>query len=333
MLIEEQVSFATHSTFKVGGAIAYRVTIESLQDIADATAFIDAARLPHLVLGGGSNILARDELLNAVAVRVGMNTITQRDSTTISVDAGAQWDDVVAYAVQNNVWGIENLSAIPGTVGGAVVQNIGAYGAALSQVVVRVRAFDTLMKKEVEFDNAACKFGYRSSIFKSSLDRYILLNAQLCVAREAQPQIAYKDLALYFKDKRSPSLAEVRAAVQSIRSKKFPPLDAYGTAGSFFLNIVVNGEEAERLRNKYPDMPLFVLPEGGIKVPVGWFFEHILHLKGYQDGLVEAWREQALVIVAHHGATANDVLKFVKKISDRAQTEIGITLVSEVRVL
>lgn len=333
MLVEEHVSIAANSTFKVGGPAAYRVTIESLKDTSDALAFTDAAKLPHVVLGGGSNILARDTRHDVVVVRVGMNSTELRKNSHIVADAGATWDDVVEYAVEKNLWGIENLSAIPGTVGGAIVQNIGAYGTALSQTVVRVRAFDTLSKKVVEFDNTSCAFGYRSSIFKSSLDRYIILNAELRMARDTTPQITYKDLALYFQSRDIPSLTDIRAAVQDIRSKKFPPLDAYGTAGSFFLNIVVDKAEAARLHDAYPAMPLFVLPEGGIKVPVGWFFEHVLRLKGYQEGLVEAWREQALVIVAHHGATADDVLGFVKKISDRAQTEIGITLVPEVRVL
>jgi UDP-N-acetylmuramate dehydrogenase len=333
MLIEERVPFATNSTFKVGGVAQYRVTLESSEDIPDAIEFVDTTKLPHIVLGGGSNILARDLHHSVVVMRVGMNTIRQSDDSIISADAGALWDDVVKFAVERNLWGIENLSAIPGTVGGAVVQNIGAYGAALSQVVVRVCAFDTYTKKKVEFENFACNFGYRSSIFKSLLDRYIVLTVDLRVTRDTALQISYKDLALYFQDHQSPNLSEVRTAVQKIRSRKFPPLDEYGTAGSFFLNIVVNEETAERLRNKYPAMPLFVLPEGGIKVPVGWFFEHVLNLKGYQEGLVEAWREQALVIVAHRGATANDVLDFVNKILDRAQNEIGITLVPEVRVL
>ncbi len=333
MLIEEHVSIAQHSTFKVGGSVAYRITLESLGDLDDALAFIDAAKLPHVVLGGGSNILARDTHYDVVVVRVGMNSIEQSSSSHIVADAGATWDDVVAYAVERNLWGIENLSAIPGTIGGAIVQNIGAYGAALSEVVVRVRAFDTLSKKEVEFDNAACAFGYRSSIFKLSLDRYIILSAELRMNQDTTPHLDYKDLAHYFQNQQAPSLSAVRAAVQEIRSKKFPPLAEYGTAGSFFLNIVVDEVEAERLRVTYPAMPLFVLPEGGIKVPVGWFFEHVLRLKGYQEGLVEAWRDQALVIVAHRGATANNILEFVKKISERAQNEIGITLESEVRVL
>jgi UDP-N-acetylmuramate dehydrogenase len=250
----------------------------------------------------------------------------------VSVSAGAIWDDVVAYAVEREWWGIENLSAIPGTMGGAVVQNIGAYGAVLSDTIADVTAYDTHEKNTVTFTRAQCAFGYRDSLFKRSSDQYIVLRATLSLSTTPTPVLTYKDLHATFAGSSNVMLVDIRNAICDIRSRKFPPLTEYGTAGSFFLNPIGDSETAALLMRTYQDMPVFELPEGGIKIPLGWFFEHVLKLKGYTEGPVEAWREQALVLVAHSGATATEVKNFAQKIIARAQTELKIKITPEVRI-
>lgn len=331
MRIEEQVPFAHLTTFKVGGVARYVVTVESEDELPQVAAFAKEKGLPLIPLGGGSNMLGPDGVCEAVFVRLSDDRVAVSGDTIVA-SAGASWDELVARAVTERLWGLENLSGIPGTVGGALVQNAGAYGAVLSDTLVRADAFDTHTLAFVSFERDACVFGYRTSIFKTERDRYILVSATFLLTKRPAPNIGYKDLAARFAGTQ-PSLDELRSAVLDIRSKKFPPLDTYGTAGSFFLNPVVSEGEALRMKALHPDMPLFEMPEGGVKVPIGWHFEHVLKLRGFREGRVEAWREQALVLVAHPGATSSAVRDFAKKISERAERELGIKISPEVRLL
>lgn len=331
MKLEEYVPFSTLTTFKVGGSVRFVLTIEDVSDCANAVACAKEKQLPLIPFGGGSNILGTDDTLKAVMVRVAMQDISVGDDMLV-VDAGASWDRVVETAVSEGLWGIENLSGIPGTMGGAVVQNIGAYGAVLSDTLESVTAFDTRTGVSKEFLKAECSFGYRTSIFKTERDRYIILSALLKLSRVQNPTLTYKDLATRFHAT-APSLRDIRTAVIEIRRSKFPDLGQFGTAGSFFLNPVVPAQAAERIQERYPEMPVFALPEGGTKVPLGWFFDHVMKLRGHREGNVEAWRAQALVIVAHAGATAKEVSTFAESITTRAKKEIGVEITPEVRVL
>lgn len=331
MKVEEHVPFSTLTTFKVGGSVRYVLTVEDVSECSRAVTFAKEHSLPLIPLGGGSNMLGVDGVLDAVFVRVlSSGVVTSGDVLTI--DAGSSWDQVVAHSVAVGLWGLENLSAIPGTVGGAVVQNIGAYGAVLSDVVESVDAYDTHTGTLVSFSKDACAFGYRTSVFKQNEDQYIVVQATLRLSYELGHTLTYKDLQERFGDT-APSLQEIRTAVMQIRERKFPPLSEFGTAGSFFLNPVMTDAEASRVQAAYPAMPLFPLPEGGVKVPLAWFLDHVMELRGAREGSVEAWRDHVLALVAHPGATAEEVRKFAKKISDRALSELHIHIHPEVRFL
>jgi UDP-N-acetylmuramate dehydrogenase len=329
MKIEENVPFSAITTFKVGGVARYLITLESLDDLPEVVAFAKHTSLPLVPIGGGSNILGPDGVLDAVLVRVQDDTRVFADET-VTVGAGASWDRVVREAVEHGLWGIENLSAIPGTIGGAVVQNIGAYGAVLSDVIESVRVFDTHQGMVREILRSECAFGYRTSIYKSERDRFIILSATLKLSFAPKPNLGYADLKSL--DASSP-VNMIRDAVLHVRAQKFPDLSEFGTAGSFFLNPIADADMARALQSRFPNMPVFDLPEGGIKIPLGWFFEHVLQLKGVRSGAVEAWRAQALVIAAHPGATSEEIKNFVAHITDRAKKELQIDIVPEVRVL
>lgn len=329
MKIEEHVPLALLTTFKVGGPARYVLTLESEDDVAHAVQFARAQGLPLIPLGGGSNVLAPDEPLHAVVVRVGMQR-SFCNGTRVCADAGASWDAVVAQTVSRGLWGIENLSAIPGTVGGAVVQNIGAYGAVLSHTLRQVKAYDIQKNQFVTFNSNECLFGYRTSVFKQMRDRYVITEVEFELSERGTPNLSYTDLAVCSN---TSTPTAVRDCVTQIRAKKFPPLTDFGTAGSYFLNPIVTAPQARELQKKYPTMQVFTLPEGGIKVPLGWYFEHVLGIRGFREGNVEAWREQALVIAAHSGATAQEIKNFTKKICARARAELGIILSPEVREL
>lgn len=331
MKVEAHVPFSTLTTFKVGGSVRYVLTVEDVTECNAAVAFAKEHALPLIPVGGGSNMLGVDGVLEAVFVRVLNGSVVTSDDV-LTIDAGSSWDQVVAHSVDVGLWGLENLSAIPGTVGGAVVQNIGAYGAVLSDMVVSVDAYDTHTGTPVSFSKDACAFGYRTSVFKQNEDRYVVLRVTLRLSQVPRPALGYADLQARFGHT-APSLQEIRTAVMQIREQKFPPLSQFGTAGSFFLNPVMTEQDAQRVQARYPGIPVFPLPEGGVKIPIAWFLDHILKLRGVRDGGVEAWRNHVLALVAHPGATAEEVREFAKKISDRALSELHIHIHPEVRFL
>jgi UDP-N-acetylmuramate dehydrogenase len=334
MNILENVLLSTLTTFRTGGPARFLLTIESKEKIADALAFAKERGLPLIPMGTGSNMLAPDEGVNAVFLRLATKDISAKEqdgTVTIIADAGIPWDELVEYAVQKGWWGIENLSAIPGTVGAAVVQNIGAYGAALSDVAHTIEAFDTELKQFRIFTPEECRFGYRTSIFKQERDRYFITQVSFHLSKNSRPNLSYRDLKNFFADKEA-SLQEIRNAVVSIRRGKFPPLDDYGTAGSFFLNPIVTPEEQEALSKQFPTMPFFPLPEGGIKLPLAWLLDHALSLKGTRIGKAFLWDEQPLVIAAEAGAASEDVVSLASDVARAILEKTGIVIMPEVRL-
>lgn len=323
-------SFRTLTTFKVGGALAH------VERPATHEAFIKTLAglkgQPFIILGGGSNVLGSDDGYHGTAVIPSFSDISVQGET-ITVDAGASWDKVVEEAVRHELWGIENLSGIPGTVGGAVVANIGAYGAALSSVLESVEVFDVLRGERRTLSKDECGAAYRMTIFKKEPERYGILRATLALSTVPHPNLGYRDLAEHFRDAPSPVLSEIRNAIIAIRAKKFPPLSEYGTAGSFFLNPVLPEADARALQATYPAMPLFPMPEGGVKVPLAWLLDHVLNVKGMREGGAFLWPAQPLVIAAERDTTARDVRTLADTVALLVKEKIGIEIFPEVRIV
>lgn len=335
MTTEENIPLSTLTTFRTGGVARFFLTIDAAEEIPHAIAFAKMKGLSLIPIGTGSNMLVPDEGVEAVFVRVAMKDIEAHpdgDRVLVKADAGVSWDALVEEAVQKGWWGIENLSAIPGTVGAAVVQNIGAYGAAVSETVVSVETYDTKEGTEKVFSNSECAFGYRTSIFKKEVDRYIVLRVTFSLSKISAPNISYRDLKNHFSGDEAPSLQDVRDAVVAIRKGKFPPLDTYGTAGSFFLNPIVSPSEQEALSKEFPSMPFFPLPEGGVKLPLAWILDRALSLKGARIGKAFLWEAQALVITAETGASSADVVLLARDVARAVFEKTGITITPEVRL-
>ena len=329
---EHHVSFKDLTTFKVGG-IAKKVLYpeneeEFLKVLKEEKEFY--------ILGGGSNVLAPEgEYMKTIIIPSYTNIESDEEGTKVHMDvtAGVSWDRLVSQTVQNNLWGIENLSGIPGTVGGAVFQNIGAYGAVLSDVVDSIKVYDIEEGTIRTLFCAECEFGYRTSLFKKQKDRYVILSANLIFKKHGEPNLSYKDLALQFANDPSPRISSIRAAVLTIRKRKFPDLNEYGTAGSFFLNPVVSEEEGMEFQEKYPTITLSKLPEGGVKVPLAWILDNVINAKEMRVGNAFVWKEQALVIATEDGATARDVKRLQKEVAEKVFTETNIHITPEVRIL
>lgn len=334
---EHNTPFAALTTFKVGG-VAERVLYPETHD--EAIAAIAAAeenRTPYMILGGGSNTLASDEAYRGTVIIPAFRTVRYEEVGNsvvhAHVDAGLGWDEFVRGAVQRGLWGVENLSGIPGSLGGGVVQNIGAYGAVLSDVFVSCAVYDIETGEEKTITARDARFGYRTSVFKESPGRFLILSATFALSKDGAPNLSYRDVNESLGHGGSVSLADVRAAVLGIRAKKFPDMRRYGTAGSFFLNPVVSKEEAEAFQARYPAMPLFPMPEGGVKVPLAWILDHVLHVKGMREGGAFVWEAQALVLATEHGARASDVRKLAQNIRARAKEKLSLNIAFEVSVI
>jgi UDP-N-acetylmuramate dehydrogenase len=278
-------------------------------------------------------MLISDSGFDGLVVRMNTKGIV-RSGNVLSVQAGEVWDDLVAYAVNADIYGFENLSAIPGSVGAAPVQNIGAYGVEICNLIQSVRAFDTIDMSFIELSNAACAFGYRDSIFKHHKGRYIITRVDFTATYTSRVYLEYKDLKEYFKqDIESGHVLtplQVREAVIAIRTAKLPDWKHWGTAGSFFKNPIVSQHVYDALKTKYPDMPFFPESDGMVKIPLGWILDKVCNMKGLKHGRVRVYEKQALVLVSEFGATAQEVKDLARILIDCVKEKTGIDIEGEV---
>ncbi len=333
--IKEQVPLAPLTTFQIGGPAAYFVPARSNIEVFTAFEFAKEKDLKVFILGGGSNVLINDKGFEGLVIKVelkGLEIVEDEADTKILIaGAGESWEKVVERACTEELWGIENLSGIPGTVGGAVVQNIGAYGAALSEVLKWAEVLDTLTGEVIRYTNEECRFDYRDSVFKKNSD-LVVLRAAFKLSLTPKPNISYKDLAALFST--TASLTAIREAVIRIRKGKFPDLMLEGTAGSFFKNPILPASEASALKEKYPDMPLFTIPEtDGVKVPLAWLLDNVLHMKGASIGGARLFEKQPLVIAAARNTLSTEVKALAQKVKNEVKEKFNLHIEEEVKIL
>lgn len=335
MSIREQVALAPYTSLRVGGSARFFVEVHTPEELREAAAFAHRQQLPLRMLGAGTNVLVPDVGVEAVVVRLVAHEIRfdMAGSTTLAIaDAGAVWDELVEAVSARGLWGLENLSGIPGSVGGAVVGNIGAYGEAVSDTLAWVECLNTRSGQVERLVPTACALGYRTSTFKSDRAR-VVMRAAFALSGTHAPNLAYRDLASRL-DLRTSTPADVRKAVIAIRAEKFPDLSREGSAGSFFKNAIASDAETVLFKKQYPDMPLFPMPEtAGTKVPVAWLLDHVLHLNGYTKGPVRLFERQPLVIVTSAGARAADVEALARDVEARVQDACKLTIEREVETL
>lgn len=289
------------------------------------------------VLGGGNNILftRRFEGTLIKPAATGITVIGEdADTVTLRAEAATDWDRMVAWCVERGLWGAENLSLIPGTVGASPVQNIGAYGAEAAGIIYRVHLYDTLRREHVTLEKADCRFAYRDSIFKHELrGRTVITAVELRLGKHPSPNLAYGDLKAQVEARGGASIANIRDAVCAIRRSKLPDPDTLGNAGSFFKNPVVDNATAERLREEDPACPVYpVSAHGMCKLAAGWLIDRA-GLKGFRMGRVGVHERQALVLVNFGGATGNEVIALARYVQDRVFDRFGVRIEPEVNIL
>lgn len=329
-----QISLRTRNSFGVDQQAARLAEFETPEDLR--TFF--AAGIPRrwLVLAGGNNILfTRDYdgvLLTPVARQI---TLLSDDGEEVRVraDAGVEWDDLVEWAVERGLWGIENLSLIPGKAGAAPVQNIGAYGCEAKDAIRRVEMYCVETGAMLTLDAAHCGFGYRESVFKHDLKGKVIITAvEIALSHTPRPRLGYGDVEREVEARGGVTLRNIREAICSIRRAKLPDPAVLGNAGSFFKNPVVEAAAAERLLAEYPDMPHYPAPEGRVKLAAGWLIDRA-GMKGRREGAVGVHERQALVLVNHGGATGSEVIAFAHKVQETVREKFGIEIDTEVNIL
>lgn len=318
--------------FDVLAEQAYSIT--DADQISAAIEAIEAASLPWRVLGGGSNVILPPALPGVTLLMdIAGQAIARQDKNgaVISVGAGVNWHDFVIWTLDNSLPGLENLALIPGTVGAAPIQNIGAYGVEVGEYIHSIEAYDCHLKALVEIPADDCGFTYRNSIFKVHPNRYIITRVHFYLPTAWSPRLRYADLAAAFASGHVPTAEEVMVAVCKIRNRKLPDPKLIGNAGSFFQNPIVEQSQYVRLLEQFPELVSY--PEGNEregrrKLAAGWMIDRC-GFKGMRAGAVGVYQHQALVLVNHGGGTADSIMALAQTIQGKVQDTFSVALLIE----
>jgi UDP-N-acetylmuramate dehydrogenase len=346
MTIQENVPLAPLTTLQVGGPTRYFAELKREDEVREAARFAKSRELRLFVLGGGSNLVVADSGWPGLVLRIAIGgiatpnaTVAAANAVLFSVGAGVNWDDFVAQAIAQNCAGVECLSGIPGSVGGAPVQNVGAYGQEVSDTIESVRVLDLKEDRIGVLPNPACGFRYRSSIFNGSEGgRYIILRVNFRLKRGGTPGLKYADLQKHFAEqiaeKKMPTLAEVREAVRAIRRSKgmliVPGDEDCRSAGSFFKNpVLVEGqfqELSKRAARKGLEIPSYPALDAQHKISAAWLVEHSGFSKGYMAGAAGISKKHALALINRGDARASDIVRLKDEIQHGVKETWGLLL-------
>lgn len=336
-VIQEDINLAPFNTLQVAAEAKHFISVQSEDELIK---FLSSSHnfSSVFVLGGGSNVLFINDYKGLVLhVAIKGKEIIDEDEKYIFLKTGAgeNWHETVRYCVERGWGGIENLSLIPGTVGAAPIQNIGAYGVDLEEVFESLTAVNLKTGEQQAFNKKECKFGYRDSVFKQALKgNYIVTNVTLKLSKKPQINTSYGAIKdkLNARNITDPSIEDISDIVMEIRNSKLPNPTKLANAGSFFKNPIIKNEVYEKLKAAYPSIPGYPVDDENIKVPAGWLIEQT-GWKGKVVGQVGTFRQQALVIVNHGDATGQEILELAKNIQQSVHDTFGIKLVPEVNIV
>ncbi len=331
-------SLLAHNTFGIDAQCRRFVEFSSSEELEALLLSLHQQDHPLLILGGGSNLLLTTDFNGTVihsAIK-GIEVVGESSSAvSLRVGSGEVFDDFVAYSVSQGFFGAENLSKIPGEVGASAVQNIGAYGVEVKDLVEKVDAMEVETAIPVTFTNAECQYGYRQSRFKQDWkNRYVITHVTYRLAKQFTPHLDYGNIrgALAEKGIMNPTAAELRQVIMDIRDAKLPDPKVEGNAGSFFMNPIVAKEKYLELVAQYPDMPHYYVDGQHEKIPAGWMIDQC-GWKGRSMGKAGVHGRQALVLVNRGGATGADIVALCEAIRHDVRERFGIDIHPEVNIL
>jgi UDP-N-acetylmuramate dehydrogenase len=334
MEISENSSLQNLHSFGCNEKANYFAKIGSMETIEKSIQWAKEKNIPYLILGAGSNILFTKTFEGLVLKMeiMGIKKLKETPSEVIlEVGAGENWHHFVSYCVQKGWGGVENLSLIPGTVGAAPIQNIGAYGVEAKDSIASVTAYDTQSAQFITLQNSDCAFAYRTSLFKKDTTRYIISSVQFVLQKQPIFRTEYGAIkeVLHQKNNKQPSVEAISNAVIQIRSEKLPDPKKLGNAGSFFKNPTITKDLFEVLVTKYPKMIAYPITDDTYKIAAGWLIE-ACGWKGIQKGSVGCYEKQSLVIVHYNNGPGIEIFNFSEEIIQSVLTKFEILLEREV---
>lgn len=334
---QSDVSLQNYNTLAVPARARHFVSLNDSNELPAALSFARERDLPLLVLGGGSNIVLREDFPGLVLHLnwCGRELVhSDEEFYWLKVAAGENWHQLVLYCLEQSYWGLENLALIPGSVGAAPIQNIGAYGVELKDVFAELEAWEIQSGKSVTFDTQACEFDYRDSIFKNSLrDRYIITSVTFKLRRQPQVVLSYPALKAALPDRPVEDIGprELAEAVCRLRQEKLPDPTRTPNAGSFFKNPIIELNQFERLQQDYPKLVSFPVDDQRVKLAAAWLIDQA-GWKGATQGPVAVHSQQALVLTNPGRAMGSEVLALAEKIQHSVAKKFGVQLEPEPRI-
>ena len=323
-----------NTTFGISALIKEWVSFDKIEDLQQFIKERPLTKEKHFVIGGGSNLLFVNDF-DGVIIKPNFQGIELLEESEkyiyLKAGAGVVWDDFVEYCVQHNYWGAENLSIIPGTVGASPVQNIGAYGVEVQDIIFDVRAINKETGKERIFSFSDCQFGYRDSFFKKNQE-WMVSEVVYRLTKAPNRNLSYGPLKQIFKDNKEPNIQEIRDAVIRIRESKLPDPKEIGNAGSFFKNPIVSIETNNQLMQDYPQMPYYLVDIDKSKLAAGWLIDQA-GWRGHEEENVGVHEKQALVLINKGHATGKEIFDLSQKIVDSVKKEFNVELEREVIVV
>lgn len=326
-------SLQSLNTFSLAAHAAEITFAHNAEQLSNAWKLAQEKQQPFLLLGEGSNVLFLEDFAGIIVLNriKGIELIENANEWLMHVGAGENWHQLVCYALEHNIAGLENLALIPGCVGSAPIQNIGAYGIELQSICDYVDVLDLKAGKVTRLTSAECQFGYRESIFKHAYkEGYAIVAVGLKLVKQWQPKLTYGDLSRLSPETVTPR--QIFDSVCAMRQSKLPDPAVTGNAGSFYKNPTVDASVAKRISLEYPSMPAYPQPDGQIKLAAGWLVEQA-GLKGFSIGGAAVHDKQALVLINKDHATSADVCALAKYVRDTVAAKFGIWLEPEVRFI
>jgi UDP-N-acetylmuramate dehydrogenase len=339
MQIEKNKSLKSFNTFGIDAKAKFFAAFESVEDLEEIYQKAEFQKVKKMVLGGGSNLLLTGDFDGLILKNDcrGIEIIkTENDFVLVRTKGGENWHEFVLWCLEQNFGGVENLSLIPGTVGAAPIQNIGAYGVELKDVFYELTAYEIETGKVITFDKTTCQFAYRESIFKNTQKgKYIILSVTFQLRKnqhELNTNYGAIQTVLETKHITKPTIQDISKAVVEIRSSKLPNPAEIGNSGSFFKNPEISKSFFENLKTQFPNIIGYDLPNGDVKVPAGWLIEQC-GWKGKRVGNTGAYAKQALVLVNYGNATGAEVWQLAKAIQASVLEQFGVEIRPEVNVV
>ncbi len=339
MIVSENVSLKSFNTFGIEARARYFVRVQTAGELRAVLANPAYHPLPKLILGGGSNVLFINDAFDGLVIKIDIKGIAVLEETAesvlLEVGAGEVWHDLVMHTIEKGYSGLENLSLIPGTVGAAPMQNIGAYGVEIKETFDSLEAFHQESGQRRRFTNAECRFGYRESVFKHELKgQYIITSVRFRLSKMPVFHTSYGAIQDTLREMGVGELSvkAISEAVCRIRRSKLPDPAQIGNAGSFFKNPEIPKAQYDALKAQYPDMPGYLTPQDLVKVPAGWLIEQC-GWKGKIVGATGVHKLQALVLVNYGEAKGREIKALAEQVQQSVQERFGIRLTPEVNFL